>query len=97
MASALTAAKLLSRAEAGRRLRSDLGRLTLVVFHKVMDLAEHRAGSAHLPHQPFEHAIMSGSRLRSEVTRPTSNKREVEHGAGPLLKHQRRDAGSMLG
>ena len=38
-----------------------------------------------------------GSRLRSEVTRPTSNKREVEHGAGPLLKHQRRDAGSMLG
>src|SRR5262249_27421513 len=35
-----------------------VGRLTLVVFHKVMDLAEHRAGSAHLPHQPFEHAIV---------------------------------------
>jgi hypothetical protein len=26
-----------------------VGCLTLIVFHKVMDLAEHRAGSTHLP------------------------------------------------
>jgi len=34
-----------------------VGRLALVVFHEVVNLAEHRAGSAHLPHQPFDRAI----------------------------------------
>src|SRR4051794_32111267 len=30
-----------------------IGRLALVVFHEVVDLAEHRARAAHLPHQPL--------------------------------------------
>src|ERR1043166_3961718 len=32
-------------------------RLALVVFHEVMDLAEHRPRAAHLPHQPFDGTV----------------------------------------
>ena len=42
-------------------------RLALVVFHEVMHLAEHRAGAAHLPHQPFEHAIMRFACFRQKL------------------------------
>src|SRR4051794_13382296 len=34
-----------------------VGSLALVVFHEVMDLAEHRPRAAHLPHQPFDAAV----------------------------------------
>src|SRR5262245_21378170 len=44
-----------------------VGRLALVVLHEVMDLTEHRARPAHLPHQPFDHTIAFLALLRQEL------------------------------
>ena len=36
-------------------------------FHEVMHLAEHRAGTAHLPHQPLDDAIARVARFRQQL------------------------------
>ena len=34
----------------------------------MVDLAEHRPGSSHLPHQPFEHAVARLARFRQQLS-----------------------------
>ncbi len=51
-------------------------RLALVVFHEVMDLSQHRAGAAHLPHQPFQHAVARLAVLRQKLAGLV---REIDH------------------
>src|SRR6266536_5975736 len=53
-----------------------VGGLALVVFHEMVDLAEHRTGSSHLPHQPLERAIAWLTRLRQELS---GLLREIDH------------------
>ena len=42
-------------------------RLARIVFGEVVDLAEHRAGAAHLPHQPFDGAIARLAGFRQQL------------------------------
>jgi hypothetical protein len=42
-------------------------RFARIVLQKVMHLSEHRAWAAHLPHQPFNHAIAGFTGLRQQL------------------------------
>src|SRR6516165_104438 len=53
-----------------------VGRLALVVFHEMVDLPEHRSRPAHLPHQPFQHAVAWLALLRQQLACLV---REIDH------------------
>src|SRR5262245_63033547 len=63
-----------------------IGRFAFVVLHKMMDLAEHGTGAAHLPHQPFDDAVAAfagfGQQLAGLVREIDQNSRSEERRVG---------------
>ena len=50
----------------------------LVIFYEMVDLAKHRTGSSHLPHQPFEHAVARFALLRQQLSGLVGQKLRLE-------------------